>query len=271
MTEPAASGNGWRAGRAGGRRECGKAPPLARRQNHDHLAAFESRFLLDFGDLRRIAFHPVEQLVAEILVRHFPAAKTKRDLNLVAFFEEPLDRAHLHVIVVIVDHRPQLDFFDLDDLLLLARLGRLLLRLILVLAEVENLADRRDRIWGDLYKIKPGLLRHGQSGVDFCDALVGAVFVDELNLADADLLVDARPLLGGGLRRSDWTTNGCSLLCCCDDIQLRTVWLPTHGRETPWHPTRTTMDVRPRCYSANAQDWEFLSASQRQCVAISCI
>jgi hypothetical protein len=36
-----------------------------------------------------------------------------------------------------------------------------------------------------------------------------------LDLADADLLVDARPLLGGGLRRSDWTTNGCSLLCCC--------------------------------------------------------
>jgi 2-hydroxychromene-2-carboxylate isomerase len=59
-------------------------------------------------------------------------------------------------------------------------------------------------------------LRHGYSGVDFCDALVGAIFVDELDLADADLLVDARPLLGGGLRRSDWTTNGCSLLCCCE-------------------------------------------------------
>jgi len=33
-----------------------------------------------------------------------------------------------------------------------------------------------------------------------------------LDLADADLLVDARPLLGGGLRRSDRATNGCYLL-----------------------------------------------------------
>jgi hypothetical protein len=52
--------------------------------------------------------------------------------------------------------------------------------------------------------------------VDFSDALVGAILVDELDLADADLLVDARPLLGGGLRRSDWATNGSSLLCRCN-------------------------------------------------------
>jgi hypothetical protein len=139
---------------------------------------------------------------------------------------------------VIVDHRPQLDLLDFDDLLLLARFGRLLLRLILVFAEIEDLADRRDRIGGDLYEIERSLLRQGQRGLDGCDADVGAIFVDELDLADADLLVDARPLLGGGLRRSDWTTNGCSLLCCCglsavstscsfDFKPLRSVWLPT--------------------------------------------
>jgi hypothetical protein len=27
-------------------------------------------------------------------------------------------------------------------------------------------------------------------------------------------------------------------------IQLQTAWLPTRGCETPWHPTRTTVDVR---------------------------
>jgi hypothetical protein len=51
------------------------------------------------------------------------------DLDLVAFLEEPLHRAHLHVVIVIVDHRPQLDLLDLDDLLLLAR-RRLSLRRI---------------------------------------------------------------------------------------------------------------------------------------------
>ena len=66
-----------------------------------------------------------------------------------------------------------------------------------------------DRVRRDLDQIEPGLLRHGQSGADFGDAVVGAVLVDELDLADADLLVDARPLLGGGLRGSDRATNGC--------------------------------------------------------------
>src|SRR6476619_2066899 len=84
-----AMGGGRNAPAAGARRS--EAPLLARREYHDHLAALEARLLLDFGDLRRIAFHPVEQLVAEILVGHFPAAKPQRDLNLVAFFEEPLD------------------------------------------------------------------------------------------------------------------------------------------------------------------------------------
>jgi hypothetical protein len=51
-------------------------------------------------------------------------------------------------------------------------------------------------------------LRHGDGGVDLGDALIGAVFVDELNLANADLLVDARPFLGGGLRQFYRAANG---------------------------------------------------------------
>src|SRR3984957_19407691 len=213
MAERAVSGNGraksaltsWRGPHDRWRR-------LAWRQNHDDLAAFETRFLFDLGDLCGIAFHPVEQLVAELLVGHFAAAEPQRDLDLIAFFEESLDRAHLHLVVVIVDHRPQLDLLDLDDLLLLARLGGFLLRLIFVFAEIEDFADRRDRIRRDLDQIEPGLLRHGYGGADFRDALVGAVFVDELNLANADLLVDARTLLGGGLHASARATNGYSLL-----------------------------------------------------------
>jgi hypothetical protein len=44
---------------------------------------------------------------------------------------------------VIVDGGAHLDLFDLDDLLMLARLGRLLLRLVFVFAVVEDLADGR--------------------------------------------------------------------------------------------------------------------------------
>src|SRR3984885_10472445 len=60
---------------------------LAGRQNHDDLAAFEARFLLDFGDFRGVDLDPVQELIAELLVRHFAAAEPQRDLDLVAFLE----------------------------------------------------------------------------------------------------------------------------------------------------------------------------------------
>ena len=55
---------------------------------------------------------------------------------------------------MLVDVRTELDFLDLDDLLLLARLIGPLLRLVLVLAIVEDLADRRISIRLDLDKVE---------------------------------------------------------------------------------------------------------------------
>ena len=63
---------------------------LARRQQHDHLAAFEPRFRFDLGDRGGIPLHAVEQPVAELLVRHFAPAEAKGDFDFVAFFEEAL-------------------------------------------------------------------------------------------------------------------------------------------------------------------------------------
>jgi hypothetical protein len=70
-------------------------------------------------------------------------------------------------------------------------------------------------------------LRHGKCRIDFGNAFVGTVFIDELDLADADLLVDARPLLGGGLRRSNRATNGGDLLVLL--LHRRSVGRPEHG------------------------------------------
>ena len=38
--------------------------PSSRRQDHHHLAAFEARFLLDLGELGRIVFDAIEELIA---------------------------------------------------------------------------------------------------------------------------------------------------------------------------------------------------------------
>ena len=77
--------------------------------------------------LRCVFLDALQKIVAELLVGHFAAAEAQRHLDLVAFLEEPLHRAHLHVVVVLVDPGTDLDLLDLDDLLLLARLGRFLL------------------------------------------------------------------------------------------------------------------------------------------------
>jgi hypothetical protein len=101
---------------------------------------------------------------------------------------------------VIVDHRPELDLLDLDDLLFLAGFRRFLLRLELVLAVIQNLGDRRNRIGGDLDQIKPGRLGKPDGGLSQDNTLVVTGGIDQLNLAGADLLVDARAVLLGGQR-----------------------------------------------------------------------
>src|SRR5690606_31172925 len=99
----------------------------AGRQHHNHLAPFRARAGLDLGELVHLVPDLVEQFEPKLLVRHLAAAEPHGDLDLVALAQELLDRAHLHVVVVIIDIGPELDLLDLDDLLLLARLRRLLL------------------------------------------------------------------------------------------------------------------------------------------------
>ena len=53
---------------------------------------------------------------------------------------------------------PQLDLLDLDHLLALARLGGLLLLEEAVLAEIEDLADRRGRVGDDFDQIERSLV-----------------------------------------------------------------------------------------------------------------
>jgi hypothetical protein len=101
---------------------------------------------------------------------------------------------------VVVDHRAELDLLDLDDLLLLAGFGLLFLFLESVLAVIEDLADRRHGVGRDLDQIETGLLGLGQSLCDRDGSEVGTVLVDQVNLANADIFVDALAvLLDGGL------------------------------------------------------------------------
>ena len=93
-------------------------------------------------------------LHADVLVRHLAAAEAQRDLDLVALLDERLHGAHLHLIVVLVDVRADLDLLDLDDFLLLLGFVLLLLLLVFELAEVEDLHHRRLGVRADLQQVE---------------------------------------------------------------------------------------------------------------------
>src|SRR5262245_55739973 len=133
---------------------------LAWRQDHDHLAALEFRLLLDLCNWTDIVLHTVQQFGAQLLVRHFTAAKAQGDFDLIAVLKEALHRAHFYLVVVVVDHRPELDLLDLDDFLFFAGFRRLLLRLVLVLAVIQDFADRWRRVGGNFHQVETRCLRH---------------------------------------------------------------------------------------------------------------
>src|SRR5579863_406934 len=141
-------------------------------------------------------------------MRHFAAAKAQGHLDLVALLEEALHRAHLDLVIMVVDAGSELDLLDLDDLLAFARLGGFLLLEKAELAEIEDLADRRARGGDDLDQVEPGivgqLLRIGE--ID--DAAVLTFGVNELDLNGANVAIDARPAFLRGRGRLHGTANG---------------------------------------------------------------
>ena len=113
------------------------------RDDHDHLAAFHLGHAFDLGDVFDVDSDLFQKVAPNFLVSHFTAPIAHGDFHLVAVTQKPVHVAHLHIVVVGVDVGPELDLFNLDDLLLFARFSGLLLGLVLELAEIHDLADGR--------------------------------------------------------------------------------------------------------------------------------
>ena len=154
-------------------------------------------------------------------MRQLAATEAQGDLHLVAFFEEALHRAHLHVIVMVVDHRPELDLLDLDHFLFFAGFGRLLLRLVFIFTKIKNFADGRNGSGCYLDEVKPGFLGFLQRKPGLDSAMIVASLVDQLHFAVSDLLVDTRTVFLDGRRGSHWSANGAGLLYCCVSSRKR--------------------------------------------------
>ena len=96
-----------------------------------------------------------------------------------------------------VDIRAELDFLDLDGLLLLARLRGLLLGHEFIFSEIHDLADRDFTIYRDLNKIQTGFLGFRQRIALGDGPMVFPSLVDELDIAGNYSFINARPFLSG--------------------------------------------------------------------------
>jgi hypothetical protein len=93
-----------------------------------------------------------------------------------------------------VDHRAELDLLDLDDLLLLAGFGCLLLLLVLVFAKIENLGNRRLGIRRDFAEIETSLFGQTQGFADRDNTAVFTSGIDQADVRDVDLKIDPRTI-----------------------------------------------------------------------------
>jgi hypothetical protein len=90
---------------------------------------------------------------------------------------------------VLVDLGPELDFLDLDDLLMFPGFARALLLLVLVLAEVHDPAYRRHGGRRDFHEVQTLLLRDGQRLGRRHDPELLPGIVNYANFAHANALV----------------------------------------------------------------------------------
>src|SRR6187401_1276256 len=128
-------------------------------------------------------------------VRHLAAAEEDRRLHLVSVREEALDVLLLELVVVLVHLRPEFDFLDLDDLLVLLRGALPLLLLVLIAPEVHDPAHRRDGRRGNLDQVEPFLSRDGQRLRRWHDAELCSVLVDDADFPDPDPFVHPRAIV----------------------------------------------------------------------------
>ena len=119
----------------------------------------------------------------------------KRRLDLVAFFDEPLNVVLLELVIVLVDLGPELDLLHLDDVLVPLRFARALLLLVLILPVVHDPADRGNGRGGDLHQVEPFLSGDCQGLRRRHDAELLTRVVNHADFTDANAFVDAEPVV----------------------------------------------------------------------------
>ena len=133
---------------------------------------------------------------------HLAATEAQRDLGLVALFQEPAQITQLDLVIAFVGAGTELDFLDLDDLLLELGFVLPLLLLVLELAVVHQTADRGLGVGRDFHQIHVALLGKPERVGDLDDAELFSIQTYQTHLGDADFTVDAYAFFSGDVENS---------------------------------------------------------------------
>ena len=163
---------------------------LVRSQHHDHVAAILLRRAFHESQLGDIGGQPLQQTEPEVGTGLLPTTEHDRDLDLVPGVEESYDVTLFGLVVVRIDLRPELHFFDDRQDLVSPGLPGLLRALVLELSVVHELADGWAGVRSDLDKIEIGFLRQSQGFADRNNADLLTLGSDEANLGNADPVVN---------------------------------------------------------------------------------
>ena len=135
---------------------------------------------------------PCQQVPPDVGVTHLAAPELDRHLDPVAVLQE-LDRApDLGVEIALADLRLEADLLEVDGPLVPPCLLVATCLLVLELAVVEKLGNRRSRHRRNLDEVVPSLLRHLEGLVRGQHAKLSPLLVDDPQLGHADHLVDAQ-------------------------------------------------------------------------------
>ena len=153
--------------------------------------AFHARHKLDIACLTNVHDEAIDDLIAEVAVRHLAAFEPQGSLHVVTFTEEADGLVLLGLVVVLVDGDGELDFLDGDDLLLFAGGAVALVLLVEELSVVLDFADGRVRVGRDLNQVQGALAGDLESVEGRNDAKLFAVFVNDADFAGTDTVVGA--------------------------------------------------------------------------------
>ena len=162
-----------------------------RGQRHDDVASLLLRCVFHSAQVGDLLGETLQHLHTADRAGLLTSAKHDGDLDLVACVEETLNVALLDFEVVVVDLEAETNLLDFRGALVASRFALLDLLVVLELAVIDQLGNRRLRIGRHLDEIEVRFLCQVQCDGSRDDSHLLAVRADQTHLGDANLVVNA--------------------------------------------------------------------------------